>query len=194
MHTIKRILIKVFYTLPRMVKYNFLSTCSRVYGKPVKNGPVLINGEGAVSFGKNVNLGYSPSPFFYNSYIYIEARNNESKIEFESGVYINNNACFISEGNEGIKIGANTLMGTNVTIYDSDFHELHPGKRFTGVPETAGVSIGENVFIGSGVTILKGVQIGNNSVIGSGSVVVNSIPENVIAGGNPCRVIKSLLL
>jgi maltose O-acetyltransferase len=165
-----------------------------VYGKPVKNGPVLINGTGSVIFGKNVNLGYNSSPFFYNSYIYIEARNTESKIELEAGVYINNNTCIISEGNEGIKIGANTLMGTNVTIYDSDFHELHPGKRFTGIPQTAGVSVGKNVFIGSNVTILKGVQIGNNSVIGSGSLVVNSIPENVIAGGNPCRVIKSITL
>jgi maltose O-acetyltransferase len=62
-----------------------------------------------------------------------------------------------------------------------------------GRPKTSKVTIGKNVFIGSNVMILKGVIIGDNSVIGGGSVVVKSIPENVVAAGNPCKVIYMLV-
>ena len=61
-----------------------------------------------------------------------------------------------------------------------------------GIPKTGRVVIGENVFAGSNVKILKGVSIGDNTVIGNGSVVTKSIPGNVIAGGFPCRIIKNL--
>lgn len=191
---IRRMLNAVIYNKTRIIKYNFLSTCSNVYGSPKKNGPVLLNGSGSIIFGKNVNMGYIDSPYFYNSYIYIEARKSDSKIEIKSGVFFNNNICIISEGAEGITIGANTLIGTGVTIYDSNFHDLDAARRLNGIPKTAGVEIGENVFIGSNVTILKGVKIGDNSIIGNGSVVNSAIPSNVMAAGNPCKVIKSLSL
>ena len=152
---IKKILTSIIYSRARIIKYNILSNCNKVYGSPIKNGPVLMNGLGTICFGKNVNLGYVDSPYFYNSYIYLEARNINSKIEIKAGVYLNNNVCIISEGDEGIEIGSNTLIGTNLTIYDSDFHDLDPFRRFNGTPKTAGVRIGENVFIGSNVTILK---------------------------------------
>ncbi len=151
-----------------------------------------MNGLGTINFATQVNLGYADSPLFFTTYIYLEARNPLSRIEIKSGVFINNNACIISEGMEGIVIGENTLAGTCLTIYDSDFHDLDPARRTTGIPKTAGVRIGKNVFIGSNVTILKGVEIGDNSVIGSGSVVSRSIPANVVAAGNPCSVTKSL--
>ncbi len=61
-----------------------------------------------------------------------------------------------------------------------------------GAPRTAKVVIGENVFIGSNVRILKGVEIGNNSIIGNSSIVTKSIPANVIAGGNPVKILKNL--
>ena len=104
---------------------------------------------------------------------------------------VNNNCSLISEGG-GIEIGAYSLIGTNVEIYDSDFHELDPAKRMSGEPRTAPVCVGKNVFIGSNVRVLKGVTIGDNSVITNGAVVVRSIPSNVIAGGNPAKVLKSL--
>ncbi|MES2893450.1 MAG: DapH/DapD/GlmU-related protein [Bacteroidota bacterium] len=189
---IKRILINLVLTRPRVLKYWVLSTCNNVEGTPVKNGPVLFNGLGIISFEGVVQLGFVDSPLFFSSYSHFEARNIRSSIKIKSGVFINNNACIISEGEEGIVIGENTLAGTSLTIFDSDFHDLDPSRRTTGVPKTAGVRIGNNVFIGSNVTILKGVEIGDNTVIGSGSVVTRSIPGNVVAGGNPCRVIKSL--
>lgn len=78
-------------------------------------------------------------------------------------------------------------MGANVTIMDSDQHTDDPRAG-----KDKPVRIEDNVWIGGGVTILKGVTIGRNSLIGAGSVVVKSIPENVIAAGNPCKVIRPL--
>jgi acetyltransferase-like isoleucine patch superfamily enzyme len=178
------------YSRCRIFKYNILSDCKNVYGNPIKCCPSLINGVGKVFFEENVNLGVWASPYFFNSYIYIEARGSSSIIKIDSGVTINNNSTLISDG-EGIYIGKNTLIGPNFNVYDSDFHNLNIYKRLSS-GATAGVIINDNVFIGSNVTILKGVNIGANSVIASGSVVVKSIPANVIAGGVPCIVIKEL--
>lgn len=93
-------------------------------------------------------------------------------------------------------IGAKTMVGANVTIADTDFHPLFSenrryNKELSKIRVTD-VIVGENVFIGANSIILKGVSIGRNSVIGAGSVVTRNIPENVIAAGNPCRVIRSL--
>lgn len=86
-----------------------------------------------------------------------------------------------------IKIGNNVRCGANTLITDSDWHNDDPR---AGKP--APVIIEENVWLGEGVKVLKGVTIGKNSVIGAGSIVVKSIPENVVAAGNPCKVIKRL--
>lgn len=177
---------------PRIWKYQFLSTAKHIHGKARLHQPVLFTGNGRIIIGKNVNLGYRPSPYLYSGYIHIEARNPHAVIVIGNNCWINNNCVMISEGG-GIEIGANSLFGTNVEIYDSDFHDLNPSKRMGGgSAKIAPVSIGENVFIGSNVRVLKGVTIGNNSVIANGTVIVNSIPANVIAGGNPARVLKSL--
>ena len=97
---------------------------------------------------------------------------------------------------QSITIGAGSLLGANVTIVDSDFHPLDPARRHdlmsSDAIAVAPVRIGENVFIGASSIVLKGVTIGANSVIGAGSVVTKDIPANVIAAGNPCRVIRPL--
>ncbi len=131
------------------------------------------------------------NPHFYSGYGYIDVRRKNSAIKFDNNVSLNNDFIIISEG-EGIEIGENTLIGLNVEITDSDFHVLHPERRKGGMPRTAKVTIGKNVFIGSNVKILKGVTIGDNSVIANSSIVTKLIPENVIAGGYPCKVIKNL--
>jgi len=175
----------------RVIKYKILSSCKRVIGKPVITQPVQLCGKGKIIFGRNVHIGCQPSPYLYNGYIYIEARNSLSKIEICDNVWINNNSVLISEG-EGILIGKNSIFGTNLEIYDTDFHDLDPSRRMQGMPKTGRVVIGENVFAGSNVKILKGVSIGDNTVIANGSVVTKNIPGNVIAGGFPCKVIKKL--
>lgn len=92
-----------------------------------------------------------------------------------------------------IRIGAWCMLAPNVTILDSDFHIPWPPDRRHNTWETdidMDVVLEENVWVGMGCTILKGVTIGKNSVIAAGSVVVHSIPPNVLAGGNPARVLK----
>ena len=88
-----------------------------------------------------------------------------------------------------IIIGDYTLIGPNTQIYtvchSLDYKERQENKEF-GKP----VRIGDHVWIGGNVTILPGVSIGDHSIIGAGSVVTKDIPANVIAVGNPCKVIK----
>lgn len=188
---LKKVFIYFIFQYPRIVKYKLLSNCQNIVGQPIVHQPIQFLGAGSIVFGKNVNLGVNPSPFFYSGYGYIDARKVHSKIIIGDEVWINNNVMLASEG-EGIEIGSKTLIGLNVEITDSDFHDLHPDRRSSGIPQTAKVLIGKNVFIGSNVKILKGVCIGDNSVIANGSIVTKSIPENVIAGGIPAKVIKQL--
>ena len=95
-----------------------------------------------------------------------------------------------------IEIGANTLIGANCKILDSDLHPIDAGDRmksdYADFVNTAPVVIGKNCFIGCNTLILKGVNIGDNSVIGAGSVVTKSIPANVIAAGNPALVVRKI--
>ncbi|MCK0131223.1 acyltransferase [Flavobacteriaceae bacterium F08102] len=94
---------------------------------------------------------------------------------------------------QSIQIGENVLSGANVLITDFDWHPIDPKLRHTseGV-KSAPVVIEDNVWLGINSVVLKGVTIGENTVIGANSVVVKDIPANVIAAGNPCRVIKKL--
>lgn len=88
---------------------------------------------------------------------------------------------------EKIIIDNNVRVGANVLIMDGDAHQDDPraGKN-------APVHICDNVWIGANSIVLKGVTIGRNSLIGAGSVVTKDIPDNVVAAGNPCKVIREL--
>ncbi len=88
---------------------------------------------------------------------------------------------------ERIVLGDGVICGANTLITDSNWHPEDPR---SGTP--APVTIGHNVWLGVNATVLKGVTIGDNSVIGAGSVVTGEIPANVIAAGNPCKVIRQL--
>lgn len=90
-----------------------------------------------------------------------------------------------------VKVGNNVLIGPNVNIFTAG-HPVSPSLRLEGLEYAYPIEIGDNVWIGGGTTINPGVKIGKNSIIGSGSVVTKSIPENVIAAGNPCRVIRTI--
>jgi len=88
-----------------------------------------------------------------------------------------------------VSIGSNCAISWNVTILDSDFHEY----EIDGItqPNSSEVKIGNNVWIGNNVLILKGVTIGDNAIVAAGSVVVKDIQEGCAVGGNPARVIKT---
>lgn len=88
-----------------------------------------------------------------------------------------------------VTIGEKVIIGASCTIVDNDFHNPDPSKRgLTSIPSNP-VEIGDQVFLGMNVMILKGVTIGKNAVIGANSVVMSSIPENAVALGNPCKVL-----
>ena len=110
-------------------------------------------------------------------------------IEIGENFYSNHNLIILDVGR--VKIGDNVQVAPNVSIYTAG-HPVHPETRNTGYEYGIDITIGDNVWIGGSVSILPGVTIGDNAVIGAGSVVTKDIPANVIAAGNPCRVIREI--
>ncbi|MBN2177264.1 MAG: sugar O-acetyltransferase [Demequinaceae bacterium] len=90
-----------------------------------------------------------------------------------------------------ITIGDDVLMGPNVQLLTPN-HPIDPDRRRDKLESAAPITIHNNVWLGGGVIVVGGVTIGENSVIGAGSVVVKDIPANVIAVGNPCRVVREI--
>jgi maltose O-acetyltransferase len=174
---------------PRILKYRALSTCRPQGGEPVVLQPVLWVGPGTVKLGEGVQFGWRSSPLFYAGYCHVEVSAADATIEIGDRTEFNNNLLLKSEG-PGIRIGKDGLFGANIEIFDSNFHDLHPDRRHGGRPAMAPVEIGDNVFVGMGVKILKGSTIGSDSVIGAGAVVAGDIPSGVVAAGNPARVIR----
>ena len=110
-------------------------------------------------------------------------------VHFGDGVYANFNLTLVDDGH--IYVGDRVMFGPNVTIATAN-HPIEPGLRARGLQYNRDVRIGENAWIGAGVTIVPGVCIGKNAVIGAGSVVTKDIPDNALAVGNPCRVLRSV--
>jgi acetyltransferase-like isoleucine patch superfamily enzyme len=90
-----------------------------------------------------------------------------------------------------VYVGDYVLIGPDVKLYTAT-HPTDPQERLNGLEYGKPIRIGNNVWIGGGSIVVGGVTIGDNSVIGAGSVVVKDIPANVVAVGNPCKVIKQL--
>lgn len=90
-----------------------------------------------------------------------------------------------------VKIGDNCQLAPNVAIYTAG-HPVHPETRNSGYEYGIAVTIGNSVWIGGNSVICPGVTVGDNVVIGAGSVVTKDIPADVIAAGNPCRVIRQI--
>ncbi|PQJ89220.1 sugar O-acetyltransferase [Aliivibrio sifiae] len=109
-------------------------------------------------------------------------------IEIGSNFYSNHNLTIVDVCK--VTIGNNVLFGPHVMI-STGTHPLDPIER-QKTEYGASISIGNDVWVGGNVSILPGVKIGNNCVIGAGSVVNRDIPDNSVAVGNPCRVIKSV--
>ncbi len=110
-----------------------------------------------------------------------------SNIEVGNNFYANFNLTILDVGK--VVIGENVMIAPNVSIYTAG-HPVHPDSRNSGYEYGISITIGDNVWIGGSSVINPGVHIGNNVVIGSGSVVTKDIPDNAIAVGNPCRIIR----
>ena len=117
------------------------------------------------------------------------------RCDFGSNIYWGNNSFanhnLVALDDCVIHVGDFVLIGPDVKLYGAT-HPIDPQQRTDGLEYGKTIRIGNNVWIGGGAIIVGGVTIGDNSVIGAGSVVVKDIPANVVAVGNPCRVIKPL--
>jgi maltose O-acetyltransferase len=127
--------------------------------------------------GTNVDI---QTPFYCDYGCHIEVGNN----------FFANFNCVFLDCNY-IRMGDNVFMGPAVQIYAA-FHPVQASERIKGPELALPVIIGDNVWIGGGSIICAGVTIGNNTTIGAGSVVVKDIPANVVAAGNPCKLIRKL--
>lgn len=110
-------------------------------------------------------------------------------IEVGDNFWVNYNLTILDVGK--VTAGDNVLIAPNVSIYTAG-HPVHPDSRNSGYEYGIPITIGSNVWIGGSSVILPGVTIGDNVVIGAGSVVTKDLPDNVIAAGNPCKVIRQI--
>ena len=162
-----------------------------VVGRKVKlDVPVRVDGKGSVELEDHVCIGTTLAAKLGTGEAVLQARHSDSIIRIGAGTFTNNNIAVYSC--EQIEIGRECLIAEFVSIYDSDFHEIDPGRRRASDGPSAPVKIGDRVWLGSRVMVLKGVEIGDDSVIAAGAVVTNSIPPGVIAAGVPAKVIRSI--
>lgn len=110
-------------------------------------------------------------------------------VHFGNFVYANFNLTLVDDTH--IYVGDYTMFAPNVVIATAG-HPILPELREKQYQFNASVKIGRNCWLGAGVIVLPGVTIGDNSVIGAGSVVTKDIPANVVAVGNPCRVLRTI--
>lgn len=158
------------------------------------NGRIYVRNNGLLRIGNNfsANSGLNKNPIGGDTTLRLITQFPESILILGNNIGISNSTIYCWQK---IVIGNNVIIGGSVKIWDTNFHSTDPVIRTSNHDtdiRSAPIHIADNVFIGAGSIILKGVSIGENSVIAAGSVVVKSIPADVIAGGNPCKVIRSL--
>ena len=161
-----------------------------IYGTP----HILSRSRGSIRIGDKLTLNSTQrsNPIGLNHCCIIRTLTPAARIKVGDNVGMSGSTLL---ARDKIIIGDNVLLGANCTITDSEHHSLNVKDRISGKSDsilTMPVSIGNNVWLGMNVIVLKGVSIGDNTIIGAGSVVVKSLPSNVIAAGNPAKIIKEL--
>ncbi len=154
--------------------------------------PMVVKPLAAEVFGRNIRAG---------DYLHlISSRDNPVKLTTWQGKGLDGsirigNYCLLSPGTNimsaaGIEIGDNCMFAAGSYISDSDWHGLY--NRLRPFRCSKPIVLKDNVWIGHGARVGKGVTIGENSVVAAGAVVVKDVPDNVVVGGNPARIIKHL--
>ena len=110
-------------------------------------------------------------------------------IKFGKNFYANHNLTILDVNR--VTFGNNVMCGPNVQIFTAG-HPLDASERISGLEYGKPIVIGDNVWIGGGVIILPNITIGKNVVIAAGSVVTKNVPDNVVVGGNPAKIIKKI--
>ncbi len=131
-------------------------------------------------------FGKTGKSFQINSPFYCDYGYN---IEIGENFYANYNCTILDCAK--VTFGDNVFIAPDVGFYTAG-HPIDPESRNKSIEYALPIKVGNNVWIGGGVKIVPGVTIGNNVVIGAGSVVTKDIPDDVVAVGNPCRVIRSI--
>jgi acetyltransferase-like isoleucine patch superfamily enzyme len=174
----------------RGLLYRLLSD-NEITGTALVHTAVLAQGRGEIRLD-GAHLGWPSAPRWLDSHVLLDARTQGASITIGRGSVIGNASVLVAEG-PGIAIGERVVTGHELTVYDSDFHDIDPAHRMDGTPgQRARVVIEDDVFLGSRVTVLKGVTIGRCTVVGAGALVTTSLPPGVVAAGNPCAVIRRL--
>lgn len=110
-------------------------------------------------------------------------------VHFGKKIYANFNLTLVDDTH--IYVGDYTMFGPNVVLATAG-HPILPQLREKGYQYNASIHIGKNCWLGAGTIVLPGITIGDNSVIGAGSIVTKDIPSNVVAVGNPCKVLRKI--
>jgi maltose O-acetyltransferase len=159
-------------------------------GKGVTFNVPVKGGQGTLRVGDDTMLGFPLAYRLGDGGIMLQTRTVEAEIAIGRRNGFSNNTVLCAV--QSIRIGDNCRIGDGVAIYDADFHEVNPATRDRSLGVVKPVVIGNNVWIGSRVMVLKGVTIGENSVIGAMSLVTKEVPPNSIAAGVPARVVRTI--
>lgn len=147
---------------------------------PKLRGKVFVNKFGAIKVGKNLSIVGHPWAVQITS-------TKGANLTIGNNVYVNAGVGIAA--NKEIVIGDNVKIGPRTSIFDSNYHRMDSTDKGE---LTKRITIGNNVWIGADCTILPGVTIGDNSVIAAKSTVNKNVPNNVLAGGSPAKVIREL--
>jgi acetyltransferase-like isoleucine patch superfamily enzyme len=166
----------------------FRSRCESV-GKRfrMEQLPYLV-GRGRIVLGEGVRLSGKPAFGFSNCH-------DDSPVLTVGDHSFIGHGCTFTVG-RSVTVGARCLLARDVKVYDLDGHPLDAARRAAGErpdqDDCRPVTLGDDVWVGTGALILKGVTVGDRSVVGAGSVVTGDVPPDVVVAGNPARVVKRL--
>ena len=160
--------------------------------KSLGKGPVFFKPWYIKLFGSNISVGNFPTFISApDDYIQITSWDTggwNGKVDIGNYVLISPGVRIMAA--ESVSIGDSCMFGHGACITDADWHGIYD--RSEPVGNTKPIILKENVWVGDSAIICKGVTIGENSIIGAGAVVTKNIPANVVAAGNPAKVVKNL--
>jgi acetyltransferase-like isoleucine patch superfamily enzyme len=177
--------LRVFIAEPLFKAY-----CTK-YGRHLHTGIYIhwVQGKGELLIGDDVTVEGKSSFYFAVRY----SEHPRLVIGDHTGI---GHACSFTVGKE-IRIGKHCRFGTAVVVFDAPGHAADPEARLAGLPsadsEVRPVTIGDNVWIGSGAIIFPGVTIGDGSIVATGAVVMTDVPANAMVAGNPARQVRTLV-
>ncbi len=154
------------------------------------NVPVRAGGSGRIRIGAENCFGERAGYRLGSGEISLYTASPDAEITIGQRNFFNNNVSIGAA--QQVVIGDDCLIAGSVSITDCDFHDIDPEARHKSQGSKRPVRIGNNVWLGTGATVLKGVTIGDNSVVGAMSVVTKPVPANCVVAGNPARIIRQL--